>query len=374
MISYHVVIVSTKPTKSKASSVRDFLLMEMTEHRIPVGGRLPSEAELMERFSVSRTTVRQALSSLTSDGLVERRQGSGTYRVSPGSRRRPSERSLLAGVWFNRPTGPFYGPMAAGIRDELTLWDYHAVFEGGTETGAQRRGIDSLVRKGMDGFIVSPSSDPGDPHDPIVEILNRKLPLVLIDKRLPHYQTDLVCTNNQLGAERLTHHLIDLGHRRIGFIGTRGVSTVEDRVRGFRMMMIRHDLPIDPRWSEVSEEVYVDYGRKAAQRILSLPPENRPTAIFGVNDPIAETVSEVARQMGLHVPKDLSVVGFDNAGFDVDQRPWLTTYAQPTYRIGQQAAQLLMRRIQEPVSQTETILLEGRLVVRESTAPPPALD
>ncbi|HON67036.1 MAG TPA: GntR family transcriptional regulator [Phycisphaerae bacterium] len=361
-----------KTNQPKYDTVKEYLRAQIAQEKIPFGSRLPSETELMKRFAVSRTTVRQALADLTSEGLVERRQGSGTYRSDPSTRQPKRERTMLVGVWFNRPAGPLYGPMVAGIRDELACWNYHAVFEGGSKTGDERTGINSLVRKGLDGFIVSPSSDPGDPHDPIIEMVRRGLPLVLVDKRLGKYQTDHVCTNNQMGVEALVRHLLDLGHRRIGFIGNGGVSSVEERAQAFHLTMRRAGLTVEPEWIEVNQDVFHDYGRAAGGRMLSLPPHRRPTAIFGASDPVAESVAQVACEQGLHVPRDLSVVGFDDASFDSDETPWLTTYAQPTYCIGQQAARLLMARLQDPSRQTETILLEGKLIVRSSTAAPPS--
>lgn len=361
-----------RKAQSKYNEVMEHLRTQILQQSIPVGSRLPSEAELMKHFSVSRTTVRQALAELTVEGLVERRQGSGTYRLDPATRRQPSERTMFVGVWFNRPEGPLYSPMVAGIREELAFWDYHAVLEGGAEAGDEQRGIISLVRKGLDGFIVSPSSDPSDPHEPLVEIIRRGLPLVLVDKRLDTYQADHVSTNNPLGAESMVKHLLELGHRRIGFVGTKGVSTVEDRLRGYELTLRRAGIAIPPDWAEVTEDVYRDYGRAATLRMLSKPVGQRPTAIFGANDPVAETIAAVARELGLDVPRDLSVVGFDDAGFDSDKTPWLTTYSQPTYAIGQQAVRLLMARLQKPSRQTETVLLEGNLVQRASTAPPPA--
>lgn len=356
--------------ESKTRLLKDCLLREMTEQRIPIGARLPSESELMARFAVSRTTVRQALAELTNEGFIAKQQGRGTFRISPEERRRRGEHSMLVGVWFNWPSGPLYGPMLDGVRSELGHWGYHAVLEGGLETGAEKQGISSLIRKGLDGFIVSPSSDPFDSHQPIVEILERRLPLVLIDKRLPGCEADLVATNNRLGAEQLVSHLAALGHRRIGFIGTANVSTVEERFQGYRMTLQKHGVTIDPAWTIVTDEVYSDHGRQAAEAMLSLAPGRRPTAVFGANDPIAETVADVARKLGLCIPQDLSVVGFDAAGFNLEQPAWLTTYAQPKYRIGQQAAQLLMRRIHNPVPHIETVFLEGELVQRQSTAPP----
>ncbi|MEP0843854.1 MAG: GntR family transcriptional regulator [Phycisphaerae bacterium] len=343
----------------------------MNEQVIPIGGRLPSESQLMSRFSSSRTTVRQALSELASEGFISKRQGVGTFRIAPADRPGRVQRSMLVGVWVNWPSGPLYGPILDGIRGELALWGYHVVVEGSLEAGSEHRGVLSLIRKGMDGFIVSPSSDPSDSHAPIGEILERRIPLVLIDKRLPGCETDLVATNSRLGAEDLVSHLVELGHRRIGFIGTANVSTVEERLQGYRVTLLRNRLPVQPEWIKVSSEVYADYGRQAARELLSLPLGQRPTAIFGANDPIAETAADVARGLGLRVPEDVSVVGFDSAGFGLEESDWLTTYAQPKYRIGQQAAALLMRRLHNPTPGIETVLLEGELIRRSSTAPPP---
>jgi len=362
--------MTTGAKSSKARRVKESLLLEMTEQRIPIGARLPSESELMMQFAVSRTTVRQALAELSSEGFVAKQQGRGTFRVSPAERRRRGGRSMLVGVWFNWPSGPLYGPMLDGIRGELAHWGYHAVLEGGLETGAEREGIRSLIRKGLDGFIVSPSSDPSDSHEPIIEILEQGVPLVLIDKRLPGCEADLVTTNSRLGTEQLVSHLLGLGHRRIGFIGTANVSTVEERLQGYRLTLQKHGLAVDPAWTRISDEVYADHGRQAAHELLSLPSDRRPTAVFGANDPIAETVADVARGLGMQIPEDLSVVGFDAAGFDLEEPGWLTTYAQPKYRIGQQATQLLMCRIHNPAPHIQTVLLDGELVLGGSTAPP----
>jgi DNA-binding LacI/PurR family transcriptional regulator len=191
-----------------------------------------------------------------------------------------------------------------------------------------------------------------------------------VDKRLDGYQADQVGTNNQLGAEIMVKHLLALGHRRIGFIGTKGVSTIEDRLRGYELTLRRAGIAIPPEWVEATADVYGDYGRAGAMRMLSRPAGQRPTAVFGGNDPVAETVAQAARELGLEVPGDLSVVGFDDAAFHAEQTSWLTTYAQPTFLIGQQAVRLLMARLQKPARQTETNLLEGKLIERASTAPP----
>ncbi len=354
----------------KTAILRDHLLEELTHQRIPPGGRLPSETELMGRFSLSRTSVRQVLSELSAAGWVERQQGRGTFRVQDGRREHmESRRTMLVGVWFNWPSGPLFGPIAQGIREELAEWRYHAVFEdGGLDVGAEARGIETLIHKALDGFIVAPSSNPDDDHRPLEQLIERTVPLVLVDRLLPGYQTDMVSTANELGAEDVVRYLVELGHRRIAFIGSGGLSSVDDRLRGFRTAMRRMGSSVDEAWLQCDKSLGADCGRRAAGVLLDLPAERRPTAIFAANDVIGETVAMVARDRGVRVPQDLSVAGFDDV-VTVDREPWLTTYAQPKRRIGQQAARLLMQRLVDPPGNAVTVLLEGNLIKRSSTAP-----
>lgn len=363
----------TRPSRSKSQILRDHLLNELTEYRIPIGAKLPTEAQLMNQFSVSRGTVQRVLADLSAEGFLERQQGRGTFRVGPQRKPRASERTMLIGVWFNMPSGPLFGPVREGIRRELDHWGYHGVFEeGGMDVGAEGRGIASLVQKPLDGFIVAPSVSPDDDHQPLAELIERSVPIVMVDRQLPRHPTDLVTTHNELGAEALVNHLIDLGHRRIGFVGVSGFETIDERWRGYRLAMQRHGLEVNEAWVRVNEATAYDCGREAMREMLRLATDQRPTAVFGANDVIAETCAIVARERRFQLPKDLSIVGFDDINPLPDRPVWLTTYAQPKELMGQQAVRLLMKRIQDPSRQTATVMLEGKLIVRESTAPPPS--
>jgi len=252
------------------------------------------------------------------------------------------------------------------------------------------------MQKGLDGFIVAPSTEgPEDNHGLLAALIERGLPVVLVDQMVPGHESDLVTTNQRLGAQAVVNHLIELGHRRIAFVGLRGVSTTEDRLRGYRRTMQAHDLAVDPAWVQFADNVNKDTGRQAAKALFSLPREQRPTAIFGANDWIAMSVAMVAGEQGLHVPENVSIAGFDGihlhvgpeAPLFVKQRPfalvspetfgfgeagWLTTYVQPTHEIGREAATLLLERIEEPKRPVLHVLLSGELMKGKSTAPPQA--
>jgi DNA-binding LacI/PurR family transcriptional regulator len=353
---------------SKSQVLKEYLRREMLEYRIPIGAKLPPEAALMTRFSVSRGTIQRVLADLSAEGFLERQQGRGTFRIGPTrSPARACERSMLVGVWFSLPAGFLFGPIAEGIREELGYWGYHAVFEeGGLEVGAEGRGVASLVRKPLDGFIVAPSSNGSDDHGPLLELIRRNVPVVMVDRTLSSQRTDLVTTSHELGSERLVTYLIQLGHRRIGFIGVPGLETIDERCSGLRLTMQRHGLDVDPDWVKMTDATATDCGRKAAADLLALPANRRPTAVFGANDFIAETFAIVAREQGVRVPEDISVVGFDDVNPLPGRPAWLTTYAQPKGLMGQQAARLLMKRIQDPSRDVVTLVLEGTLVVRGS--------
>lgn len=307
---------------------------------------------------------------------------------------------MLVGVWFNWPAGPHWSPIAAGIREELARHDYHCVMEtGGLETGDERRGIESLFRKNLDGFIIAPSSNRDEEHDLLAELIERRRPLVLVDRRPSmKCQVDLVATHRELGAREITEHLISLGHRRIAHFGIESISGGPDeRLTGYQKAMARNRLPVDAGWLKVHRRLssektgaspgdpqssvfvtaagtrvnYDDCARSVAE-LLSLPVERRPTAVFAINDDVARVFISLAQQRGLRVPGDVSVAGFGDAHDKQieEQRLDLTTYVQPTYSIGEQAASLLLSRIENPRDATVTVLLQGKLVLGASTAPP----
>jgi DNA-binding LacI/PurR family transcriptional regulator len=391
---YGVMRKEPSESASSAALLRRHLLNEMSENRIRPSERLPAENSLMERFAVTRSTVRRVLNSLAIEGLVERRRGSGTYRVL---RPVPTTRSMLAGVWFTWPSGSYWSPIAKGIRDELARWQYHCVIEvGGTDTGDERQGIEALMRKGLDGFIVAPSLNPADDHRPLQDLIERNVPLVLVDLNNFGYRTDYVATHRELGAEEVVRHLVGLGHRRIAYFGIEGVSGPDGREQGYRQTMSMYRLPVNPIWVHVHKRlsreeaqsrptenvvltgagsrICLEGCRKSVDMMLSGPPEQRPTAVFAVNDVMADVFVKLAGQRGLEVPRDISVAGFADASRrDTGATSWLTSYVQPTYTIGREAARLLIRRIEDPLAGTCTVLLQGVLVQGASTAPPPAI-
>lgn len=195
--------------------------------------------------------------------------------------------------------------------------------------------------------------------------------MVVIDPAnpLPSTATSIGSTNWNGGVEA-TQHLVDLGHRRIAFVGGPEKSVPSrERFQGYLSGHAMNGITPDPdlvRGSDYSRES----GLKAATELLKLPPRTRPTAVFAVADNAALGVYEAARRMGLSVPDDLSVVGFDDSLIARNATPGLTTIHQSLEGMGSTAVRTLIDRAAGRPSTTGPIRLATRLVVRESTAPP----
>lgn len=198
---------------------------------------------------------------------------------------------------------------------------------------------------------------------------SRAIPFVIVDPAGdPSPDAPSVGSANWSGGLAATRHLIELGHRDIAAItGPEDMMCSLARVDGFRSAMGSAGLAIREEWVRFGD-FHVDGGRDRAREILA--GDERPTAIFAGSDLQALGTLEAAREFGLRVPEDLSIVGYD----DIPLARWmrLTTVHQPLRRMGEEAARLAIRLAQEPAGATPRMDLATSLVVRETTAPPAA--
>jgi LacI family transcriptional regulator len=191
-------------------------------------------------------------------------------------------------------------------------------------------------------------------------------PLEPLDERIPS-----VSAAHTSGADQAMKHLLGLGHRRIAAItGPNGWVATEDRRRGYHAALAAAGILPDPAL-ELEADFEIAGGRKAADTLLDL--DEPPTAIFAFNDNLAIGAIQAARSRDLRVPYDLSVVGFDDVEHATIVTPTLTTVRQPLAEMGRTAVSLLMRLLEGQRFETLRVELATRLVVRESTAPPPGL-
>ncbi len=226
--------------------------------------------------------------------------------------------------------------------------------------------VNLISERRIDGFVSTP---PCDADDFVADLLvTYKVPLVQINPFNRSPNIPFVAGDDYHGAYATCEYLLSLGHRRIAFLmGPRNMRSTFDRMYGYRAALDAHHIAVPESLIENSEYTF-DGGYTAARLLLQRA--ERPSAIFASNDEAAFGVLFAAQEMGLSVPGQLSVCGFDDLSFSKNIWPGLTTVHQPAEEIVGLATQLLIKLLKnEPVESTQ-VLVPSRLVLRGSTAPP----
>jgi len=343
--------------------------------RLPVGTRLPTDNELAAEYQLSRDTIRQALAVLADEGLIERVQGRGTFVCQPptedsGVRSVQAEKQigLLLSMGY-RQGGTFPQDILIGVEQAVKSHGYSirlSYTEG--DPAQQMREITRMSSNHVAGLIICPVASATD-ADVIERLQTTSIPLVFVDRYLSEVAVDYVGADNRAGGYRATEHLIILGHRRIGFIflaeeTLETTSSVRERWQGYCEALQKYGVPYD------SSLVIADADPKYASTLPGihefLQRPDRPGAIFAVNDLVALDVMQAAHVLGLRIPQDLALVGFDNELFAARITPPLTTIAQPFFDVGLRAGSLLVNRIEGNTSAPKHIELPANLLIRES--------
>jgi len=191
-------------------------------------------------------------------------------------------------------------------------------------------------------------------------------PVVCVDRQARQWRGDVVLVANEEGAYNATRHLLRMGHRHIAVItGPLHLANAVERLEGFKRALAEANLQLQPDYIQEAR-FERNSGYQAAIRLLRMLP--RPTGIFACNDLMALGVFLAARELGLHCPEDISIVGFDNLDFAEFTAPALTTVHQPGYQLGTAAARLLVERIHGSKQPARKVVLPTELKMRNSVA------
>ena len=345
----------------------DELRHAISSGALRAGDRLDSERELASKHALSLNTVRQALQLLQEAGLVERRHGAGTFVREPGDRRGPA----LIGVIV--PTvKSFFGEIVHGIEDGLRGAGHRMLLNcTGYDPQRERGALDEVRRAGVDGILMAPSLH-GPNHEARTRYLadlraaRRVIPTVYVERRLVDDDAEYVSSDPVAGAALAVRHLVDLGRRRIAFIGPTRSAPAEDIFTGYRRGLseagLAEDAPLVLRTPDWGRNAEAD---AAAVRRLMAEPEP-PTGILCMGDDYAFRVYYTLRSLGRRVPEDVSLVAYDDVMAHLLEVP-LTAVSPPKYEVGRQSAALLSRRLAEgDVAPVQQVLLKPRLVIRET--------
>lgn len=379
--------MNTADKKNKHLRVYEQLVQGVLQGDYEQGKRLPSDSDLAEQFSVSRPTIAKAVLELEKKGMVERRGAAGTF-----VRAQRADKTAKLGLLMTRlqltPSdfGDFVSlysmvvsqisltasesghvllmnELPLGDEDELIAhaWDIcrqliemqvKGVFFMPLEVAGEKRHINYRIAEAFDNAGIA------------VTLLDRD-----IDTRPTRSKFDIVGVNNEQGMFELTNYLITSGYRRINFIsGKVAVSSVLDRISGYEKALRYHGVTPDPKRIRQFEIFpFTDRDEEAERKaVIHLMEGSDADALVCANDRTAAIVMKYAPQLGIRIPDDLGIAGFDDEAFCSYLPIPLTTMRQPARAIGAEAVRVMLSRIASPQMPGRDVLISPELVVRSS--------
>ncbi len=258
----------------------------------------------------------------------------------------------------------YIGEIMHGIDAELALNQLDLMLFTTHRTATKEANYVANMVKGMvDGLLVVL---PRNPADYTGSLTRRNFPFVLIDHQGNGEPCPAVGATNWQGAYDATEYLIKLGHSRIGFItGSMDLGAATERLAGYKSALRDQRIPQDAALIYEGTFFQPD-GYAGTCTLLDL--ENPPTAIFASNDAMAMGAIDAVRGRDLHIPKNISIIGFDDVPQSALVRPTLTTVRQPLEEMGRIATQMLLERLKNPEQEIHRIELPTQLIIRESTS------
>lgn len=358
------------------------------------GDRIPTEKELMEQFNVSKITVVNALSGLAADGVITRVPGRGSFVSDRSQAEEPAEPTASPAAASPlvperaaaaRKTGTIGIVMPSiddyfairwinGIRGVLGEQGYRSlVLLSDSSLAKEKDAIETLKGIGVEGMIVFPV-DGEQYNEEILAMKFSGFPFVLIDRYLPGVETDYIAADGRIGASLAVDHLWELGHREIAICSDSPLQTVtvQERIEGYMNAMKNKGGMINP--AHIITGFSVDSLKDADRHPLYRYIRNRmATAYITLNGRLGVQIYQMARQAGLDVPGDLSIVSFDDPTSIVEEFSIFTHVKQFEYDMGRQAAEKLLdvvRRGGEKGGSYSKTLIEPQLCVRSTSGPP----
>ncbi|GAA2212265.1 substrate-binding domain-containing protein [Nonomuraea monospora] len=342
--------------RQKFRVLADELRRGIAEVRWPEG-RLPTEQQLAKEQEVSLNTVRRAIDLLVSEGLVYRKQGSGTYVKHDVPAAGP-----VIGVAV--PSMTYYYPrIIAGIEEELSARGCQMLLRStGYDAAQEEKGVEGMLAAGAEALLLVPEL--GRRPDAHAYLDALPLPTVLVERRLRSGGDvyEFVCSNHGAGGYLGARHLLSLGHTAVAYMARTSPHS-EQVVQGFTQALADGGLAPAaertlPRWSAADAEDY-----------LGVLLDAGATAAICFADREATLLVGAALRRGLRVPGDLSVIGYDDEVADLSEVP-LTAISPAKADVGRLAVDTILHRLARPEAPLRQHLIVPRLVIRDSTGSP----
>lgn len=339
----------------------------------------PTQSDVARRAGVSRATVSYVLNGLADDGRVQileetRSRVLGAIAelgYEPDARAQALRSGSTKTIALLIPDirNPHFCEFANGVEESARAAGYHMLLSSTTLNDEYAVGVfKGLAQRRFDGLIITGAFilESTEAQEVLARVRQRSLPIVEMGEL---YGVDSISTDYREATKEVVSYLLSLGHRRIGFVygvGSHGLGI--DRLEPFQESLNMAGIPVEQD-SIVECGPTTEDGYQAAMKLLNLA--QRPTALIVINDLLAIGVLRAAADLGLRVPDDLSVTGYDDISMANYLTPRLTTVTKNAFAGGRKAFDLLLARIQNPGMPRQVIHDSATLIARESTGPAP---
>ncbi len=331
----------------------------------------PTSHDVAKQAGVSVATVSRVLNDAPHVSPAVRRQvlraiRKLNYQPNRTAQRLRAKQSKVLGLIISDIQNPFFTAVVRGIEDVAHQAGYSLVLCNSDEDPDKEKLYINVMRAEAVAGVILASASEAKPH--ASDLLAQNIPVVAIDRQIKSRRIDSVLAANEQGACDAVTHLINLGHTCIGYVGLPLTRTPGiERLKGYERALREHKLPVVRARIRIANAKQLG-GHDSALDLLVQQP--CITALFVANNLMTLGALNAIRERGLEIPRDISVVGFDDVPWATLLQPPLTTIAQPTYELGQKAAARLLERLKNPEQPVVHTHLGTTLIVRGSTSAP----
>ncbi|MEE8306170.1 MAG: LacI family DNA-binding transcriptional regulator [Gammaproteobacteria bacterium] len=327
-------------------------------------------SDVAARANVSKTTVSHVINETrfvepeTKQRVLQAVAELG-YRPSTAARSLTTNRTETVGVIVSDSSNHFFAEVLRGIEDILRPKNY-ALLVCNTAEILEREAhyLDILMRQRVDGIIAAATSQR---WDELTKVETLHIPVVFVDRIFEGLDGPFIGVDNEQGAYLGASHIIECGHRQIGILaGFQRLSTMRERLNGFQRALREHNIPLREEWI-VASALNIEGAREAMRHLLTLA--ERPTAVFINNNLLTLGALLALKELGLHCPEDIGIVGFDDHPWAAVSAPPLTVVRQPAGQVGRAAAEMLLALINDEQVAEPRVIMDCELVSRQSCSP-----
>lgn len=326
-------------------------------------------SDVANEANVSKSTVSRVINNVPNvDADLRERVLEVINRLDyqPSRAARILKKDLQDVIGFLVPsiTNTIFGAVLQGAEDYAYKHQMGIIaYSTADDLQRQQMYLDALQAEQLAGLVIVPA--PGTDPQILSSMQSQLTPIVLLDRKLQGVQADHIGSDNLQGSYSAINHLIDNGYTRIAIIaGAQNVSTGVERLNGYRLALTEAKIDINPEWI-----IIADFDERKSYIALKtlMEQDNSPDAIFVANDAMTIGALYAIKDLGIRVPDDLAIIGFDELPLAELLSPSLTTIEQTSDVIGQEAMRLLFDRIQQPNRSIRSVQISTKFNIRQST-------